>query len=267
MERMRAAWVVAAVGMTLIVSPWKASAAHLQKLDETVDKYATPPTADLGGPQECQNDIDQTGAFNISPDGHQASLYISQRINQVGYADTCNWTNEGTFLVRLTFTVQPDPGEAVGDNVTFCLATDFQDVASAAGNYVAQATTTDYAQAGAASVIRNPSGAAVTEFSFGPVTVTQSSAPAYRSSRGEFVAQIGDQIEITVGHHAQTAGAGIGSAAATTYSDITLSLGACSLAPALSQAGLGALVLLLAGLGLFSLHRSGGLPSPTRSGS
>jgi hypothetical protein len=258
MARFRTSWVVAAVGVTVLVSPWKASAAHLEEFHKQVDKHASPPAADLApGAPACLSDINQSINVLISPDGQQASADLVQTIDEVGQLTTCNFNDTATESVDDVFTVVPDAGDSLGGDVLFCFTATFQEAASATGNYIAQSTIGDRPLTGAARIIRNPSGTAVTEFSFGPVSVMQNAAPVHQSFTGEFGGQIGDQIEIDVGQGSAASGSGVGSAHTNASSAGSLSIGACAVpAPALSRNGLGVLVLLLAVCGAISARLS-----------
>jgi len=252
MVKSRIAWLAVLGGCSLAFAA-AAPAAHLDLLDQQRIEDASPPAGTMGPP--CDTTFNQTINNFIAPDGRSASSTVTQAIDQTGQAADCVQNATGLQASTLTLMLAPDAGESVGGDVVVCLVAVFAQSATSVGNYAAESTIGGGSGVGPATVTRNPSGSAVTVFSFGPETVMENDPPFSQKSTRQFAAQIGDEIEIVLGDKGVASSTGVGNSSIDAFSRIELRVGSCAApAPATTPVGLAALAVLLAAFGTLRLR-------------
>jgi len=252
MEKIQRALHAPVLAATLLFGSSIASAAHLELLDHERSEEASPAEAASG--TSCTPVANQTIESFVSADGRRASSLVTQQFTVCNDSDGANAHGQQTSVLQLS--VEPDPGERVGDDVTFCLETSFRQSAIEAGACTAESTIGGGDGMGPATVVRNPSGSAVTVFSFGPTTVMGNDPPFSEGERSMFQAKIGDEIEVEHGHESLIECTDPGTASTDARSFIALSVGRCvQPAPVTSPAGTALLALILIAMGSIVLIR------------
>jgi len=232
----------------------QARAAHLEKTQWDISTTAQPdPKLPISDP--CSASTSGSGTFNLAPDGHSLLLSVDLGTAVRGLSPDCNANTQATATANAAFLIAADPGETVGDPITFCAQESDAESASAISPYTATAAFGNELLNGPASLIINPSGTPVTIVSEGLRVVINNGQDGGGVSR-QFTAFIGDQLQVRFGVQVQASGTGIGSAQASSSGTIQFAMRSCDLpAPVASHRGIIVLASVLGALGLLSLWR------------
>lgn len=248
-------WAVALMMGTLTLTSHLAEAAYLQLEPDKSFKRENPQGPTPHPPTTCNSAGSASGNIDVTPNGQSGSAVASTFAALSGDCDSLQDISSSTDLAF--FTIQPNAGETVGEPLIFCFQANFNQDVSASG-FTSQSLAAGSNPTDPAAIILNPNTTPQVVFSYGPQTLTNNQTPISLQRRGQFVANIGDEIELTLGVLSEVQANGAGSGFASASGLLSVTVGPCPApqeAPALSSTGIGFLVVILSMLGLALLRR------------
>ena len=235
----------------LVLGPWPVHAARLVEIDRDTQRIESPPAAVVD--PACLVQVFGLANGGSNMDGRQGFIEQEVRTEVRATDASCALAASATALFQVSFTIEPDAGESIGDPVALCAQiSGFVSAASEPG-YKARARLGDGFPPVGASVIKLNSS---TVASLGPFDETADTNQG--RTRVRVTAAIGDSVELQVGNQAQAFGSGVGKAEALSKASLRATVGGCpdpAPAPVAAPLGLAGLMAALALGGAWMLHR------------
>ena len=241
----------------LVLSPWPVHAARLVEIDRDTQRIESPPAAVVD--PACLVQVFGLANGGSNMDGRQGFIEQEVRTEVRATDASCALAASATALFQVSFTIEPDAGESIGDPVALCAQTSGFVSAARELGYQARARLGDVALAGASVIKLNSSTVA----SLGPFDETADTNQG--RTRVRVTAAIGDSVELQVGNQAQAFGSGVGKAEALSKASLRATVGGCpdpAPAPVAAPLGLAGLMAALALGGAWMLHRRRGFDAP-----